>query len=910
MRGFRRSLFFAAVALAATACSEVPSTPGTTGSGRIALAPSFSTSAVGAYNALAAFGLDITQVHVRLTAPDGSTRDTTIAFPAGTDTLHVEMAVPLRTAGEAFTADVEMTNSDGVVLFSGRQQVTAQASNIPGGAAPASITINYTGPGKDVKLLTLSPATQLVTGIGSTPIVATGVDASGAAVSSLLVRWTTSDASVATVTAVGTSSATVTTTGKRGVVTISALTALGITGTSTFTVVPPPARVVVISGSGQTGAAGKVLAQPLIVEVQAADNLPVPGAAVSFRAVTSGASVGNAAATSDGSGRASSPLTLGRTPGAYQFEASSGSLPPVQAAATATAAPPASIVIVSGSGQTGTVGSSLALPLVAKVLDEFGAVVGGAAVQWSKLSGGGTLGATSTTSAADGTTSTTYTLGTVATTENIRASLPGVTSSTADFSVKATAGAPFRLTSAGTGQHTPVGSALPGGLAVRVVDAFNNPVSGVDVFWRVASSAGATATFAPTVSQTDINGAASTTVTLGGTPGSLTLMAVVGGLSATFVETADPSGSSPGTLSGFVFDAVTNSALSGVSVTIIQGSQTVMTAVTSSSGNYSTAQLAGGTYDVQYAINGYVTTTISALIINGNTVAQVVPLVPSSSSPGSIAGFVFDATTNQTVQGTITLELRSGVNSTTGAPLQSVSASNGSYLFSNVPAGTYTVVVIAGGYANATKTGIAVGATTTSNQNIYISPSGAAGLVRIVLTWRASPRDLDSYLSGPIAGSQSRFLVYYGSPQTCSVSPFACLDQDVTSGFGPETITISQMTAGTYLYSVNNYSGSPPLSTSGARVDVYINNALQQSFFVPPNGTSSDLTWNVFSLNGSVITPINTYNGAVTSRTPNIPGISATVAPSHQSTMLTPRTDAALIDEMKRLHPKSGRTPQ
>ena len=59
---------------------------------------------------------------MRLTAPDGSTRDTTIAFPVGSERLQIELSVPLRTAGQSFRADVELKNDLGQVLFSSYQQ--------------------------------------------------------------------------------------------------------------------------------------------------------------------------------------------------------------------------------------------------------------------------------------------------------------------------------------------------------------------------------------------------------------------------------------------------------------------------------------------------------------------------------------------------------------------------------------------------------------------------------------------------------------------------------------------------------------------------------------------------------------------------------------------------------------------
>ena len=256
----------------------------------------------------------------------------------------------------------------------------------------------------------------------------------------------------------------------------------------------------------------------------------------------------------------------------------------------------------------------------------------------------------------------------------------------------------------------------------------------------------------------------------------------------------------------------------------------------------------------------------------------------------------------------MTLDLRLGVNATTGTPLQTVTAStDGDYQFTNIAAGTYTIVAKASGYSDATKTGISVGGATTGNQDIFMSPLGLAGNVRVVLTWRPNPRDLDSYLSGPTS-SGNRFLVWYGDTGDCTATPFACLDNDVTSGSGPETITITQQLPGIYRYSVHRYSGSPALSQSGARVDLYINNALAQSFAVPAG--SGDY-WTVFELNGTVITPINTIgNSSNFARIPGGAGISASRIPTSAAGPSAARNDNARIQDANTRHPKRQATPR
>jgi hypothetical protein len=916
MRSAFRLAALATAMIAATSCTDTPVTTGSSATmAHIGIAPSYSPSAVAAYSALAAFAVDVTSIHVHLTAPDGSARDTTVDFPVGLDQITIDLAVPSRTTGQSFVAAIELRAADGTVLFSGTQNVTAQAGGTPTSVAIVPIPITYTGPGSDAATITVTPSASTVTGAGSVQLSASGKTAAGADISNLLVRWTTSDATLATVVSTGNATATVTATGKRGSATISAITVPGKTGTATIATVPAPSRVVVISGGGQTGAAGTALAQPLVVEVQATDNLPVPGVPVTFRAITTGASVGaTAPVVSDANGRASTSLTLGPTVGSYQFEAASGTLTVGTATETATQAPAASVTVSGGNFQSVTPAAALPQPLAAKVVDRFGSPVSGATVQWSIASGSGTLGATSSTTNAAGVATVTYKVGTTVGVETVRASLAGVAAPAGEalFTLGVTAAQPKNIVGSGDQQHALAGSALANPLVVTVTDAFGNPAAGFQVKWSVANSGGASATLSTMESVTNASGMAQTSVTLGSTAGAVTIVAVVGDVSFNFTETADapPNTGNSGTLSGYVYDAVTNAPLSGVTVAVTTASAGLMAApavrttrisratqqceciiaTTGSDGHFTTAQVAGGDYQVQFSRSGYTPTSIVTLHVDGNTVADAVPLVPASTLPGSISGTIRDATTGNAVSTAVTVELRAGLNAVTGTPLQTTQTNeSGLYVFSNISAGTYTVRVVSASYATATKTGISVGAQTTGNQDVFLSPTGVAGSVRIVLTWLASPRDLDSYLTVPGYST-----IYYNAKGDCAASPFACLDHDVTSGYGPETVTITQQTAGTYRYSVNQYSGDGTLGTSGARVDLYIDNALARSFSVP---AGSGRTWTVFELNGTAITTINQLdegNGefrASPSRALIRSGASA-------------GTDAALIRELVRTHPK------
>ena len=127
----------------------------------------------------------------------------------------------------------------------------------------------------------------------------------------------------------------------------------------------------------------------------------------------------------------------------------------------------------------------------------------------------------------------------------------------------------------------------------------------------------------------------------------------------------------------------------------------------------------------------------------------------------------------------------------------------------------------------------------------------------------ANPQDLDSHLTGPTAAG-SRFHVYYPAKGSLFSDPFAALDIDDVTSFGPETITISQQLSGVYRYSVHDYwtyaaSGTRPtnstaLANSGARVQLFMGDQLRQEFFVP---NQPGTLWTVFELNGTTLTPIN-----------------------------------------------------
>ena len=149
--------------------------------------------------------------------------------------------------------------------------------------------------------------------------------------------------------------------------------------------------------------------------------------------------------------------------------------------------------------------------------------------------------------------------------------------------------------------------------------------------------------------------------------------------------------------------------------------------------------------------------------------------------------------------------------------------------------------------------------------------STITGSAKIKLTWGSNPSDLDSHLTGPVDGSATRFHVYYSNSGSQTAAPYAELDVDDVSSFGPEIITINRFTPGVYRYSVHHYSGSSTIPASPARVELTLNGAT--SVFTPPaTGTAltTDSVWVVMELvvdsaGAITVTPINTYTTATAS---------------------------------------------
>ena len=354
---------------------------------------------------------------------------------------------------------------------------------------------------------------------------------------------------------------------------------------------------------------------------------------------------------------------------------------------------------------------------------------------------------------------------------------------------------------------------------------------------------------------------------------------LVGGMELPSFCTGSPTASS-GNISVTVKHAVLNTGLAGVNVAVTSGGRFLAGGVTGSDGSISLSVNAGSGYVVSFSKDGYLTTVYSNVAVTSgatNFLATVLQIDSQHAGNGAVTGKIINAMTGADISGAA-IKLYSGLNVTAGTVVATgTTDSYGNYTIANVPAGNYSAEVSALGFKTAYFTVTSVGGTTRSNQNYTLTPNVPAGQTRIILTWGATPDDLDSHLTGP--SGAGRFHVYYGSEPVSGAN----LDLDDRYSFGPETTTITSQVAGVYRFSVHDYSNSQltassALAGSSAKVQVFRGNTLVAEYNVP---NRAGTLWTVFEMNGDVITPINTMsyntsNGSTVAKT--IPGAPATDA--------------------------------
>lgn len=217
---------------------------------------------------------------------------------------------------------------------------------------------------------------------------------------------------------------------------------------------------------------------------------------------------------------------------------------------------------------------------------------------------------------------------------------------------------------------------------------------------------------------------------------------------------------------------------------------------------------------------------------DANVNGRIINSQTGSGLSGATVAFSFDVNTDDSEDADLVITTDAG----------------GYFTITGAPVGDFVQIVESEGFFTRIVEDVEFtdGENALENQTLVDQPE--AGSVRVILTWGASPNDLDSHLTGPLAAG-GRFHMHFAakSPANSGVS----LDVDDTYSYGPETTTLTTLRAGSYRYSVHNYSnqsatGATGIGASPARVEVYTSTGLVSSFTAPSTGTGN--TWRVFDL--------------------------------------------------------------
>jgi uncharacterized protein YjdB len=263
----------------------------------------------------------------------------------------------------------------------------------------------------------------------------------------------------------------------------------GLSGDSKVNSRQKPAALTAASGNKQKSRVKTVLPDELVVRVLDKQGKPIAGQKVTFRAMAGGGTMTPEQTLTDSLGYASARWELGPTAGPQQADVSVSGVESVVFEAEAVPGEPASMHVVAGDGQTGSVSQALATDLIVIVRDAFGNPVPGAAVTWSVVSGGGTLRTIVSPTGTDGQSIARWTLG-----PNTGGQQASATAGPLAAAFTATAVAPSTVASLTV---TPDAVTLDGlGLSTQLTavakDASGNTLTGVTIQWTSSNTGTAT----------------------------------------------------------------------------------------------------------------------------------------------------------------------------------------------------------------------------------------------------------------------------------------------------------------------------------------------------------------------------------------------------------------------------------
>jgi hypothetical protein len=195
----------------------------------------------------------------------------------------------------------------------------------------------------------------------------------------------------------------------------------------------------------------------------------------------------------------------------------------------------------NGDNQSWGTAHNLPFPLRVIVTDG-GRPVEGVEVTWSVDAGNGYIAPLIPVTGSDGISTARWGMSLTVGTIHAKATVEDAEGSPVIFTATAIPNLPDQVSiAAGNEQTGPVNTALAEPLVLFVGDQFGNPFPGQQIEWVITAGSG---TVAPTISVSDAAGLARTFLTLGSTPGDVSILArfpgAQSGPSATFIATATP----------------------------------------------------------------------------------------------------------------------------------------------------------------------------------------------------------------------------------------------------------------------------------------------------------------------------------------------------------------------------------
>ena len=338
-------------------------------------------------------------------------------------------------------------------------------------------------------------------------------------------------------------------------------------------------------------------------------------------------------------------------------------------------------------------------------------------------------------------------------------------------------------------------------------------------------------------------------------------------------EPALPEGEKNSTIQGNVFaytngmSPLPNGVFARVELYYAPSNAFIESVLADANGQFSFS-VAKGDYIIIISATGYMTIT-SQQSVNENEIKYTEPIIlvnDSQSQTGSAAGRITNALDGRGLAN-ITIKIRVDWNNREGDYYENFTTTtneSGYYFIEDLPTGYYTVEASTDGYVTGYTNIIVMAEEAKTDYDFTISPTLSDNNIRIVLTWGATPSDLDSHLTGKTP-SNNTFHVYYSDQiYNYNGEQMANLDVDDVTSYGPETITILKNIYGTYTYYVHDFSNggssySTALSSSGAVVKVFSGSEQIAEYHVPTN--KDGIYWTVFRITqDGTIVPVNTVS--------------------------------------------------